>query len=147
MDFIDKWTYKLFGRKVPVFRVRDVGQNGEIKSISLLKWVDRPNSLIESWNVIGAEKSGAGVGLLQFTDEAGLTQPAFVEYKGRTVSLYTEEITTPNLEKVIGSGAMLDDIAESMDLGKSMKNMVIGILIGIMIGWLFVAPIVNGMAK
>jgi len=145
VDFITRWTYKLTGRKVPVFRVIDVGTNGLIKSLSLLQWVDRPNSLYESWEVKGAEKSPNGEGLIQFVNEKSLTVPAYVEYKGRTCNLYVRPRGYPNVEKVIGSGVMIDDLAEALDMGKSMRNIVIGILIGIMLGWLFIGPAFNTM--
>jgi hypothetical protein len=146
MDFIEKWKYKLLGRTIPVFNVVDVDAENKVKSLTFGKWIRRPNSLLETWNVIGAEIE-KGEGLIVYTDDAGLTVPAYTTFKGKTHNLYVEPRTAPNLEKVIGSAANLDDIAESMDLGKSMRNMVIGLLIGIMIGWLFIAPIVNGMAK
>jgi hypothetical protein len=147
MDFIDKWMYKLTGRKIPVFQIVDVGENGIIKSLTLSKWIRRDNSLIESWTVKGAEISGNHEGLVTYTDESGLTQPAFAEYKGRTCNLYVKPRNAPNAEKVIGSGAMLDDIAEAMDMGKSMRNIIIGMFIGMAVYAMFIGPIFSAMAK
>lgn len=130
MDILNRWMYKLSGRKVPVFRVVDVGANGLIKSISLKKWVDRPNSLIESWEVIGASKSDNGEGLVTYTDESGLTQPAYAEYKGRTCNIYVRPRAAPNHEKTTGAAATIDDVAEALDMGKSMRNMLIGFIVG-----------------
>jgi hypothetical protein len=145
MDFIKRWTYKLTGKKIPVFRVADVGSDGLVKSLILAQWVDRPNSILETWNVIGAEKSPNHEGMMNYTDTGGLTQPAYAEYKGRTCNLYVQPRNAPNMEKVIGSGAMLDDIAESMDMGRSMRNLLIGVLIGIVVGWTVIGPMMNAI--
>jgi hypothetical protein len=147
MDFLDKIFYKLGGRKVPVFQVMDVDdEHGKIKSMSLLKWVKRPNSLLETWNVIGAEID-TDAGPIEYIDESGLRQLAFVEYLGKTCNLFTEPRYAPNLEKVIGSAATIDDIAEALDIGRSMKNFVIGGLLGIILGWWLIAPIWSGVMK
>ena len=147
MDFLDKIMYKLGGRKVPVFQVMDVEQeHGQIKSMSLLRWVRRPNSLLETWNVIGAEIN-PDAGPIEYIDESGLKQLAYVEFLGRTCNLYTEPRYCPNLEKVIGSAATLDDIAEAFDTGKSLKNLVVGLLFGLFIGWWIIAPMWSGIMK
>ena len=147
MDFVDKWMYKLTGRKIPVFQIVDVGENGIIKSLVLSRWIRRNNSIIEGWNVVGAEISPNHEGLITFTDESGLTQPAFTEYKGRTCNLYVKPRNAPNVEKVIGGGATIDDIAEALDMGKSMRNLIIGAFIGMAIYAMFIGPMFSAMVK
>lgn len=145
MKFLDRWMYKLTGRKIPVIQVIDVGPNGLIQSVAIKPWVQRKNSLINSWEVEGAEISKNHEGLITYTDPSSLTQPAYVEYKGRTCNIYVQPRNAPNVEKIIGAGAMIDDISEAMDLNKSMKQLVIGLLIGICLGWLIVGPMFNTM--
>jgi hypothetical protein len=145
MDIIDRWMYKLAGRKIPVFQVIDVGTNGLVKSLVLAKWVRRNNSLLETWHVQGAEISENHEGMITYTDDSSLTQPAFIEYKGRTCNLYVRPRAAPNHEKTIGAWAMVDDLAESLDLGKSMKNIVIGAFIGMAIWAMFLGPVFGKM--
>lgn len=147
MDFIDRWVYKLTGRKVPVFQVVDVSDNGLIKSVVLMPWVKRHNSLLETWNTIGAEISPNHEGYITYTDASGLTQPAYAEYKGRTCNLYIRPRAAPNLEKVIGSAATIDDIGEALDMGKSMRNLVIGIVIGMMLWAGLIGPVLSTLAS
>ena len=63
--------------------------------------------------------------------------------KKHTTDLYVERQHGPNLEHVIGYAATMDDIAEAMDLGKSMKNLYIGLFVGIGIGAFFVGPMIQ----
>ena len=145
MNFIDKWMFKLTGPKVPVFKVMDVDKEGAIKSLILAKWIRRSNSVIDKWNVEGSVIDPEHKGIIRYTDESGLTQQAYIEHKGTTCDLYVEPNPFPNYEKVIGAGAMVDDIAESLDLGKSMKNLMIGLIIGILLGWWVVGPMMSGI--
>jgi hypothetical protein len=66
-----------------------------------------------------------------------------VSENGETVNLYTKPCDFPKREEVIGHAATMDDIADSMDLGKSMRNMLIGLVIGVFIGWLVIGPVFN----
>ena len=145
MDFIDKWMFKLTGRKIPVFQVEEVGENGFVKSLTLSKWVRRKNSLVKTWDNIGAEIRPHGEGLLSYTDEGGLTQPAYAEYKGKTCNLYIRPRNAPNHEQTIGNYATIDDITQALGLAPSMREKMIFLLIGVMMGWLFVAPMANGI--
>jgi hypothetical protein len=148
IKFIEQWKFRLLGRSVPVIRVIDQDEIGLVKSIELISGMkDRPNSLSNTWDVTGYEKDPA-YGPIWVINEKGLKELRYVvSTKGRTVGLYTQINAYPNAERVFGTGSMMDDLADSMDLAKSVKNIVIGLLIGIMIGWIFIAPIVNGMAK
>ena len=144
MDFIDKWMYKLAGRKIPVFQVVDVEEDGTIRSLTFGKWIRRNNSLLEAWHVQGAEIDGKE-GLLTYTDESGLTQPAYAEYKGVTCDLYIKPRTAPNHEKTIGTLAMIDILGEALDLGYSNKKLVIGMFVGMAIWAMFLGPIFGKM--
>jgi hypothetical protein len=145
MDFLDRWMYKFMGRKVPVIKIVEVGENGYIKSLVFSRWVRRANSLLETWNTEGAEISPNHEGMLTLTDESGLTQPAYAEYKGRTCNLYIQPRKAPNIEKVIGAGATIDDIASALDLYPSMRDKLIFMFIGIALGWLIVGPMITTM--
>jgi hypothetical protein len=146
MDFIEKWKYKLTGRTVPVIRVVDVEQDGKIKSLTISKWVRKANTLLETWDNIGASIDSPD-GILSYTDESGLTKPAYATYKGTTVPLYTIPIPYANHERTVGAAATVDDLATVLGIAPSMRDKIIFLLIGLMIGWLFVAPVVSGMAK
>jgi hypothetical protein len=143
MDFIERWSFKVFGKKIPVFQIVEVAENGWIKSIVLAKWVRRKNSILQTWNNEGAEISANAEGIINYTDESGLTQPAYAEYKGRTCNLYVRPRNAPNHEKTIGVGATIDDIAQAMDLNPSMRDKLIFMVIGILAGWLIFGPMIN----
>ena len=145
MDFIDRWMYKMTGRKIPVFQIVDVDENNAVKSIALAKWVRRDNSLLETWHVQGAEISPGHEGMVTYTDDSGLTQPAFMEYKGRTCCMYVEPRAAPNQEKVIGTLSMIDILGEALDLGYSNKKLVIGMFVGMAIWAMFLGPIFGKM--
>lgn len=144
MDFIEKLMFKMTGRKVPVVQVLDV-DNQKIKTIKLGRWQDNPNSILEKWDVAGAQKTNAGK--ITIIDESGLSQMAYVEYLGQTVDLWVSKgfEDVPNREKVIGGLLTIDIFGELLDIGKSMKNMLIGIFIGMALYGLFVGPILQGL--
>lgn len=144
MEFIEKLMFKMTGRKVPVVQVLDV-DNQKIKTIKLGRWQDNPNSLLEKWDVAGAQKTNAGK--ITIIDESGLSQMAYVEYLGQTVDLWVSKgfEDVPNREKVIGGLLTIDIFGELLDIGKSMKNMLIGIFIGMALYGLFVGPILQGL--
>jgi len=146
MEFIEKTMFKITGRKVPVFQVKDV-DNQKIKTIRLARWQDNPNTLLEKWDVQGAEKSNAGK--ITFIDEGGLSQVAYVEYLGQTVDLWVSKgfEDVPNREKVVGGLLTIDIFGELLDIGKSMKNVAIGFLIGCAVYATFIGPILGAMAK
>ena len=53
----------------------------------------------------------------------------------------------PPTWKMFGKAATMDDITEAMDLGKSMRNMIIGLIIGLGVGAFILGPIITGMMK
>jgi hypothetical protein len=146
MDFIDKWMFKLTGRKVSVFQVKDV-DNQKVKTIRLSKWQDNPNTLLEKWDVQGAQKGNAGK--ITFIDESGLSQIAYVEHLGQTIDLFVskgmEDI--PNREKVVGGLLTIDIFGELLDIGKSSKNILIGFFIGCLVYATFIGPMLGAMMK
>lgn len=146
MQFIEKFMFKLTGRKVPVFQVKDV-ENQRIKTIRLSRWIDNPNTLLEKWDVQGAEKHNAGK--ITYIDEGGLTQPAYIEYLGQTVDLYVSKgfEDVPNREKVVGGLLTIDIFGELLDIGKSSKNILIGFFVGCAVYAMFIGPILSAVAK
>lgn len=146
VEFIEKLMFKLAGRKVPVFQVKDV-ENQKIKTIRLSRWVDNPNTLLEKWDVQGAEKHNAG--RITYIDEGGLTQPAYIEYLGQTVDLFVSKgfEDVPNREKIVGGLLTIDIFGELLDIGKSSRNILIGIFIGWATWAMFIGPILGAMAK
>jgi hypothetical protein len=146
MDFIDKWMFKLTGREVSVFQVKDV-DNQKVKTIRLSKWKDNPNTLLEKWDVQGAQKGNAGK--ITFIDGSGLSQVAYVEYLGQTIDLFVskglEDI--PNREKVVGGLLTIDIFGELLDIGKSNKNILIGFFIGCLVYATFIGPMLGAMMK
>lgn len=144
VDFIDKLTFKMFGRKVPVFSVKDV-DHGRVKAIQLGDWQENPNTLLDKWDSKGSIKTNDG--LITFIDPSGLQRQAYVQYLGKTVDLFVNpQEDVPNNEKVVGSLLTIDILAELLDMGKSMKNVALGILIGAPIWWI-VFQILGAMAK
>jgi hypothetical protein len=148
IKFIEQWRYSLMGRSVPVVKCEDIDKEGRVYTLHLLgKAKRRANSLITTWDSKGWEIDKA-TGKIALIDEKGIEQYAFVVSEdGKTTCIYTKPVTSPNLEDVIGKAATMDDITEAMDLGKSMRNMIIGLLIGMGIGAFILGPIIQGMMK
>ena len=141
IKFIEKIKFKLAGRAVPAMKVEDIDVIGQVRTIHFLGSVKkRPNSLVTTWDQKGWEIDPA-CGTIRYIDEKGIESQIYVvSESGKTCEISTHWMTHPALEEIIGKAATMDDIAESMDLGKSVKNLVIGAAIGIFVGWLFVAP-------
>lgn len=148
IKFLEQWKYRLSGRSVPVIRVKDIDCAGMVKSLEIVRGMkDRPNSLVDGWDVKGYEKDPA-YGPIEVINEKGVREFRWVVSPiGKTVGLFTQMSAFPNREDIIGKRAEMDDIADSMDLGKSIKQMAIGLIIGIFIGWLFISPIMGSMLK
>jgi hypothetical protein len=146
MEFLEKLMFKLTGRKVPVFQIKDVDHQ-KVKTLRLSKWVDNPNTLLEKWDIQGAEKRNAGK--ITFIDDAGLSQIAYVEYLGQTVDLFVSQgfEDVPNREKVVGGLLTIDIFGELLDIGKSTKNILIGFIIGCIVYASFIGPMLGAMLK
>ena len=148
MKTIDRWMFRLRGRSVPVMKVSDIEQDGRVNTLQDLGSLkDRPNSLVNSWDSKAWEKAKDSLPIT-FLDEKGIPQKRWiVSSKGETVNLYTRPPgENPNLEDIIGKAATIDDIAEAMDLGKSIRNLLLGVIIGAPLGW-FVFQVISTAMK
>lgn len=141
---IERIKFALSGRSVPAIKVDDIESDGRIKTLNLLGDIkNRPNSLVVTWDEKGYEKD-KNAGLINLIDDKGIRQPAYiVSPQGKTVDLYTQPYKGVNFEDVIGKAACADDIADNMDLGKSMRNLLIGGLIGAGIGMFILGPLLT----
>lgn len=148
LKIIEQWKFKLTGKAIPAVHVSDVEpETGRVRTLRLMGSIkERANSLVDSFDVKGWEKAGSPI---NFIDAKGIQTIAYVcGESGRTEDLYIKQRREaggngnlyPNVEGVIGAAATMDDIADSMDLGKSMRNLLIGIVIGIFMGALIIGP-------
>jgi hypothetical protein len=143
---LERIKFAMGGRSVPVIKVDDIDENGKIKTINFLGEIKkRPNSLVVTWDEKGYEIDKSA-GLINLIDEKGIRQPAYiVSVQGKTVDLFTQPYKGKNFEDVIGRGAMCDDISDNMDLGKSMRNLLIGGVIGAGVGMFILGPLLTKM--
>jgi len=144
MDIIERIKFKLTGQGVPVVRLSNIGADGEVGTIQFISKVKkRPNSLVEAWDQIGWQ---IDKGPTEIIDEKGVSRIGYiVDEAGRTVRLTRWGTVVANWEGVIGKFAMADDISENLDLGKSAKQLAIGLVIGLVVGALILGPILQGM--
>jgi hypothetical protein len=144
VDFIEKWRMKLFGRGVQTFKIEEINEDGRVLILrDVGKTKRRANSLIETWDSKGDELVSPPI---TYITSDSLTQPAFISMNGQTIELYTKKPTYPNLENIIGKAATLDDIADAMDLGKSVKNIIIGAILSGPVWWILIQGL-GAMAK
>jgi hypothetical protein len=135
---IERIKYKMNGRSVPVLKATDIEETGKIRSLQYLGQVKRrANSLIATWDSKGWEIQ-PGQTMITIIMENGLSSVGYVVSEaGSVIDLYTRKPSEfPNREDIIGKAATMDDIGESMDLGKSMKNVVVGMFLGAPIWWM-----------
>ena len=134
MDFIEKWKMKLFGRGVQTFAVEEIDEHGRVLVFRCVgKTKRRANSIIETWDSKGSEIHAQPVNYI--TDDH-LIEPAYIVSGGETIDLFTRRPTFPDRTEIVGKAATMDDIAESMDLGKSMKNIIIGGILSAPVWWM-----------
>jgi hypothetical protein len=134
MDFIEKWKMKLFGRGVQTFSVEEIDEHGRVLVFrSAGKQKRRDNSIIETWDAKGSEIHAQPV---NFITDDHIIEPAYIVQGGETIDLFIRKSIFPNRESIVGKGATMDDIADSMDLGKSMKNIVIGGILSAPVWWM-----------
>ncbi len=146
IKLIEKIRFKLSGRAVPVIRVSDIEDDGRINTLELVGEIKRrQNSLLETWNAKGDEIR-TGQKMITIVDEKGVSVRAFAISKGVTCDLYTTPRKYPDVEDIIGKAATMDDIADSMDLQKSMKYLAMGILFGMPVWWI-VFTVISEMLK
>ena len=146
--FIEQWKFKLQGRAVPVVKCEDVDNTGRVYTLHLVgKVKDRANSLQSTWDGKAWEKDPA-FSKITLIDEKGIeTYPYVVSKSGKTCGLYTEPTAFPNREDVLGQWSMMDDITEAMNLNKSMRFIVIGLIVGMGIGTFILGPMLTAMLK
>jgi hypothetical protein len=157
VGFVRRFFWRLSGEKVPVVRLSNNART--IEFMGYLK--KRENSLIEPWKQKGYEIRSPPIEIVingkkeigYAADEAGITvtfnrdikvRPA-IEVGSTPEDLFgkaPDELLIPqtgeirlNFDGIIGRCSTLDDIAEGLELGKSWKNTVIGIVIGLVLGW------------
>ena len=144
VKFIEQMKYKLSGRSVPVVKLEDIDLAGRVYTLHLLGTAKRrANSIQTPWDQKTWEVSRDS-GKISLIDEKGNESYAFVvTEEGKTGAIYTKPITYHAVEDIMGKASTMDDIAEAMDLGKSPKNLLIGLLLGIGIGTFVLGPMVT----
>ena len=146
IKFIEQWKFRLSGRAVCTVKAEDITSDGVVGTLHLMGDCKmRANSIVNTWDSKGWEivKDSRKITLI---DEKGLSKQAFlVSDAGVTVNLYTEPSAFPNREDIVGKAATMDDIADAMDLNKSIKNLAIGLIIGCGIGALILGPMLTTM--
>lgn len=133
MNFIEKWKMKLFGRGIQTFSVEEFDEHGRVLVLrNSGKLKRRANSIVETWDAKGSEVHAQPV---NFISDDHITQPAYITQGGETIDLFIRKSTFPNREEIVGKAATMDDIADAMDLGKSVKNIVLGAILGAPVWW------------
>jgi hypothetical protein len=144
MDFVEKWRMKLFGRGVQTFKIEEVDQDGKVLVLrDVGKTKRRANSIIETWDSKGDEIKANAV---NFITSDSLIQPAYIAHQGETINLFITRSNFPNREEIVGKAATLDDITDAMDLGKSVKNILIGGILSAPVWWIIFQTI-GAMAR
>lgn len=150
IKFIESWKFKIRGRVVPVIVAQDIAENGKIGSLHLKGELGkRDNSLVDAWDEKGYEidKNAMAIPVL---NEKGLALNTFiVSESGKTINLYTDPRPPnyPNWSTTLGKFFMADDVADNLTLGKSMKNILIGLIIGSLIGVFVLAPVLQAVMR
>lgn len=150
MILVSKWfeqlKFKLQGVSIFCVHVSDLDtQTGRVNTLRIVgDCKNRPNSIIETWNTVGWCKNGEG--MINFIGEDGVKKFGIVvSESGGTTNLYAQPSDFPNREQIVGKAATIDDITEAMDLNKSMKQLAIGLVIGILLGWLIIGPLFSSV--
>ena len=158
VGMVRRFFWRLSGEKVPVVRLANNART--IEFMGYLK--KRENSLIEPWKQKGYEIRSPPIEIINngkkeigyAADETGITvtfnrdikvRPA-IEIGSNPEDLFgkaPDQLLIPqsgeikyNFDGIIGRCSTLDDISEGLDLGKSWKNTFIGLVVGLVIGWI-----------
>jgi hypothetical protein len=135
---------KLFGRGVQTFSIEEINIDGKVLTLrDAGAQKRRANSIIETWDAKGSEIHANPI---NFISADSVMQPAYVVNGGETIEIYVRKPTYPNREEIVGKAATLDDIADAMDLGKSVKNIFIGGLLSAPVWWI-IFQMIGAMAK
>jgi hypothetical protein len=144
---IEKLKFRITGRSVPVIKCMDIDENGRINSLHLIgECKDNQNTIHSTWDDKGWEKDQKTGGPILYIDEKGIKTLAYVvSESGTTVSLYTSKRDRPNAEDTIGKMLSWDVLTMALDMGKSLRNIMIGMVFGIALGSFFIGPILTAM--
>ena len=148
LKFIERIKFRLMGRSVPVIRMTDLGENGKINTIHFMGELKaRSNSLINTWDDLGYEITD-GEGFITLVGEDGIPKGEYVVTpQGRTANIYVQPFKGAAWEQTIGRRASADDIADSLDMGRSMRNLVIGMIIGMAVYAGLIGPMLSAVLQ
>lgn len=144
IKMIEQMRYKLSGRAVPVVKLEDIDAEGRVFTLHMLGTAKRrANSIQTPWDQKTWEIN-RDAGKISLIDEKGNETFAYlVSEEGRTTKLFTKPVTFHAVEDIMGKASTMDDISEAMDLGKSPRNLLIGLLLGIGIGAFILGPMIT----
>ena len=147
IKIIEQLKFKMIGRSIPVINCMDVEETGKIHTLHIVgNCRSRDNSILRTWDGVGWEKSKDTTPIRVIDEKGNESFSVITSESGETVNLYTKPSAYPNRSEIIGRAATMDDIAEAMDLGKSMRNIFIGIIFGAPVWWI-VFQILGAMMK
>ena len=148
MRFLDRIKFKLTGRSVPAIKCQDVDVAGRVTSLQMYAAVkDRPNSLFASWNGEEWEKDPENPPINVILDNGTQTKQWIVNEVGKSCSLYTRMTAFPNKEKLIGAVSNMDDFAEALQIKPTMREKVMFMILGILMGVFIVQPMMATFLK
>jgi hypothetical protein len=146
IKFIEQWKFRIKGRAVPVIVALDINEDGRVGALHLAgEMGKRDNSIVNTWDEHTYEVDRDAQVIPVLSEKGIVTNTHIVSESGKTINLYTYPRQYPNARSILGRFSMADDIADNMVLGKSMRNLLIGLLIGIAIGTFFLGPLVQAM--
>lgn len=146
MKIIEQLKFRFTGKNTPVFKVQQIDENdhGRILMIQDLgKCQDNPNTLLYAWENLGYTKEKGTYPITRIDEKGNKDLIYFVNAKGETANLYSQPWKGPANEKVIGSLLSVDIIAIAMGLYPSMRDKMIFMLIGILLGWWIIGPMMG----
>lgn len=148
LEFLEKWIFKLTGRSIPCVKIEDIDAEGKIRTIRFVGNMKlKANTITNTWETTGVEIDREA-GMITIIDRSGISALGYViSEQGTTRALYTTPRDLPDAEEIFGPLTMMDIIGDSMNLNKSIRNIAIGIVIGIIIGWIFVGPMISTIFK
>lgn len=137
IKFIERIRFRMMGRAVPVIEAADIDEKGRVRTLIYRGQLKkRDNSLIATWDATGYELKH-GQQMITIIDEKGTSNSGYlVSEKGVSTDIWTVPYLGPSVKSILGKYATADDIADNMDLGKSMRNVLIGVLFGAPVWWI-----------
>jgi hypothetical protein len=148
MRFLDRIKFKLQGRSVPAIKCQDVDVVGRVNSLQMYGAVkDRPNSLLASWNGEVWEKNPENPPINVTLDNGTSMKMWVVGESGTSCSIFTRVPTFPNKEKLQGAVSNMDDFAEALQIKPTMREKVMFMILGILMGVFIVQPMLATFLK